>query len=83
MGVGDVVRVRFRPGVVGEAARVVHQAVVLPTGACFSLCEAVIGESEAEFLDGVGGMPCMVCVRVMALRSSAGGRELDAPGAAS
>jgi hypothetical protein len=60
-----VVLVRYRPGVVGQTARMVH-VVVLPTvehaGAVKALCGAVLLLSDMETVAPGEGMPCTVCV---------------------
>lgn len=68
------VRVRFRSGVVGETWRVVHVATGPVLEEYRALCEAVLGVDEAEVLEGVMGMPCMACSRILALgeKNSAG-----------
>ncbi|WP_258343453.1 hypothetical protein [Saccharopolyspora gregorii] len=78
MNADDVVQVRYAPGVVGETRRVVHVAIRRPDGACAALCELVIEAAEAELLDGPAGMPCLVCVRALALGSGGAPVELDA-----
>ncbi len=63
------VRVRFRAGVVGETKRVVHIAMSLPGGGYLGLCEVRLAGPDAELISDLLGMPCMVCTRVLALRS--------------
>jgi len=67
----DVVRVRYRAGLVGEARRVVHLA--LWHEGFRTLCGREIRCREAEILGVAAGMPCMACARVLALRSRLGG----------
>ncbi|MEU6131473.1 hypothetical protein ABZ805_20065 [Saccharopolyspora sp. NPDC047091] len=76
MNADDVVRVRYAPGLVGETRRVVHAGVRRPDGDWGTLCAAVLRADEAELVDGLRGMPCMVCVRTTALRSAAARAEL-------
>jgi hypothetical protein len=60
-----VVLVRYRPGVVGETARLVH-VVVLPAqgqaGAVEALCGAALRLADMETVAPGEGMPCTVCV---------------------
>ncbi len=62
---GPVVLVRYRPGVVGETARVVH-VVSLPTGEQAGVVGAVCGVTllleDIETLTPGVGMPCTVCL---------------------
>jgi hypothetical protein len=62
---GQVVLVRYRPGVVGETARTVH-VVRLPTGeqagALGTMCGAALLLEDIETLTPGVGMPCTVCV---------------------
>ncbi|GAA3365504.1 hypothetical protein [Saccharopolyspora gregorii] len=81
MNADDVVRVRYAPGVVGETRRVVHVAIRRPDGACVALCDLVIAAAEAELLDEIAGMPCLVCVRELALGFGGAPAELDAEAA--
>jgi hypothetical protein len=60
-----VVLVRYRPGVTGQTARVVH-VVPLPTddlaGAVGALCGAVLALENIETVTPGVGMPCTMCV---------------------
>ena len=62
-------RVRYRAGLVGERQRVVHIAMPLACGDFLALCELRLPAAEAEEVSDLLGMPCMVCTRVLALRS--------------
>ena len=74
------VRVRLRAGVVGEAKRVVHIAMSLPGGGYVALCEVRLAGADAELISDLLGMPCMVCTRILALRSQvADPAELNGP----
>lgn len=66
---GNLARVRYRAGVVGERRRVVHLAMVLSSGDYLGLCELRLPAVEAEEISDLLGMPCMVCTRVLAVRS--------------
>ena len=77
MEIEDVVRVRVRAGLAGEARRVVHVAF-WQEGAVFrALCEVVIREQDGEILGTVAGMPCMTCVRVLSLRARVSGERVE------
>lgn len=58
----SAVRYRFRylPGVVGEADRVVHQALSTDGALVFSLCRRRFPSAKVEIIDRTG-MPCMQC----------------------
>lgn len=60
-----VVLVRYRSGVTGETARVVH-VVPLPTdeqaGTVGAMCGAVLALKDIETVTPGVGMPCLVCV---------------------
>lgn len=60
-----VLLVRYRSGVVGETARVVH-VIAMPTidqaGAVGALCGAVLMLDDIETLPPGTGMPCPVCI---------------------
>lgn len=64
-------RVRYRAGVVGERRRVVHVAMSLRGGDFLALCELRLAAGEVEEISDLRGMPCMVCTRVLAMRSRA------------
>ncbi|MCX2729739.1 hypothetical protein OOZ19_05775 [Saccharopolyspora sp. NFXS83] len=51
----------------GEARRVVHVATGPFLEEYRAMCDAVLGVDEVEVLDGVVGMPCMACSRILAL----------------
>ncbi|MGH4011792.1 MAG: hypothetical protein ACRDTH_27130 [Pseudonocardiaceae bacterium] len=60
-----VVLVRYRPGVAGETARIVH-VVPLPTdgqaGTVSALCGARLGLPTIETVTPGQGMPCRLCL---------------------
>ncbi len=62
---GPIMLVRYRPGVAGETARVVH-VVPLPTnaqaGTVGALCGAALMVDDMETVTPGQGMPCTVCV---------------------
>jgi hypothetical protein len=64
-GMGPVVFVRYRRGVVGESSRTVH-AVTLPTGGPVNMvgarCGAVLMPGDIETVALGEGMPCIACV---------------------
>ena len=73
-------RVRYRAGLVGERQRVVHIAMPLACGDFLALCELRLAAAEAEEISDLLGMPCMVCTRILALRSQvADPAELNGP----
>lgn len=78
MGAGDLVRVRYRAGVVGETRRVVHVAATQPGGVHRTLCTLVIRDEDAELLGEVTGMPCMACTRTLS-RGTATPRAEESP----
>lgn len=66
-----MIRVRYRPGVVGETRRVVHAAE--PTGSTAqTLCGTELSVADVEIVE-YGGMPCMPCTARAAL--AAAGRD--------
>ena len=82
---GPIMLVRYRPGVAGEAARVVH-VVPLPTdaqaGAVGALCGAALMVHDMETVTPGQGMPCTVCA-LSHVTGTAPAEELrsDDPGA--
>ncbi|MGQ0719225.1 MAG: hypothetical protein ACT4NP_18315 [Pseudonocardiales bacterium] len=72
-----VVLVRYRPGVTGQTARIVH-VVPLPTdsqaGAVSALCGALLSLHNIETVTPGQGMPCRLCV-VNHVTSSTATRE--------
>lgn len=58
-----MLNIRYRFGVVGEAARVVHAALPNPEGQLVSLCGQIF---DPELVEASHGMPCMRCVRITA-----------------
>jgi len=77
MGVGDVVRVRFREGVVGESRRGVHVAEWVAGEVFRTWCGLGIREQDGEILGTLAGMPCMTCVRVLSLRARVSGERVE------
>ncbi len=84
-----IMLVRYRPGVVGETARVVH-VVALPTdeqadeqaGAVGTLCGAALMLDDIETVTPGQGMPCTACLVTQTLRTSpAEEPPADGPGA--
>jgi hypothetical protein len=65
--------VRYRRGIVGEARRAVHlvpvpidappAATAAAPSALIALCGERLRPRDAELLTGVGGMPCVDCIR--------------------
>lgn len=62
-----MIRVRYRPGVVGETRRVVHAAWSPAAPVVHTLCGAELPVEQIELLDNLGGMPCMQCTARAAL----------------
>ncbi|GAB3274604.1 hypothetical protein [Parasphingorhabdus pacifica] len=58
-----MLNIRYRFGVVGESARVVHAATTTPEGQLVSLCGQTF---DPELMEVAHGMPCMSCVRITA-----------------
>lgn len=63
---GPMVLVRYRPGVIGNTARIVH-AVALPTvvqtaTVITALCDTVLRAGDLETVALGEGMPCIACV---------------------
>ncbi|GGM64612.1 hypothetical protein GCM10012275_39030 [Longimycelium tulufanense] len=78
--------VRFLPGVVGEASRVVH-LVPAPSGPgvpseLVAYCGTSIPPGVAEWLDAVEGMPCTACLLTAPLPTTSCAPQLpsEAPG---
>lgn len=65
------VPVRYRAGEVGETRRVVHTATWTPAWCYRAVCGEEIDVHRAEVV--AAGMPCVACVRALALRD--GGRS--------
>lgn len=82
-GGAAVALVRYRPGVVGETARVVH-VVPLSTdayaGAVGTVCGAGLPLEDIETVTPGQGMPCIVCVITHATRTPPNGEPpMDGP----
>lgn len=77
MPIGDVVRVRFREGVVGESRRGVHVAEWVAGEVFRTWCGLGIREQDGEILGTLAGMPCMTCVRVLSLRARVSGERVE------
>ncbi|MBB5067492.1 hypothetical protein [Saccharopolyspora gloriosae] len=74
------VPVRYRTGEAGETSRVVHMAVWTSSAVYLAMCGAELDGHRAEVV--VSGMPCMPCVRELALREDRpdrSGRAVVAP----
>ncbi|MCA1188122.1 MULTISPECIES: hypothetical protein [unclassified Saccharopolyspora] len=61
-----VLNVRYRAGIVGERARVVHAATWTPRDVLITLCGMPLDPSLVEESTG---MPCMRCIRIAARRA--------------
>lgn len=62
-----LIRLRLRPGGVGERARVVHLTLIPDSldesgGVLWTLCDTRIRRGEAERVSGIVGMPCEPCL---------------------
>lgn len=61
-----VLNVRYRAGIVGERARVVHAATWTPRDVLITLCGMPL---DPTLVEESTGMPCMRCIRIAARRS--------------
>lgn len=73
-GARSVVLARYRPGMAGETARVVH-LIPLPfravtAGAVRALCGALLGAEQIETVQPGDGMPCTLCYLAHLSRSA-------------
>ena len=71
-----MLNVRYRSGVVGETARVVHAALMTPDGQLASLCGQTF---DPELMEAAHGMPCMRCIRISATSEDTGHRIENTP----
>ncbi|WP_338597833.1 hypothetical protein [Saccharopolyspora sp. SCSIO 74807] len=77
MLINEVVRVRYRLGLVGEARRTVHVATATPGELYRTLCELVMRADDVEVFDRPAGAPCMFCTRALALGSESSAGQCD------